>query len=153
MTWNYLQRAKKDAKRQATSRFSDYFTIWDKRFSFLIRFTPNIWLQSFEHCFTENDGHSRDSNISIASCVFFMGYNIYFFLSEFWVKNINKSQDSRERESLIFLAPPYHFHPLPKSFGLQRLQLSERFNDERGRRKRTQEPHYILLYQNLYKSK
>ena len=82
-----------------------------------------------------------------------MGYNIYFFLSGFRVKNINKSQDSRERERLFFFAPLYHFHPLRKSFGLQRLQLLEGFNDEQGRRKRIQEPYYILLYQNLYKSK
>ena len=27
-TWNYLQRAKRDLKRSATSRFWDYFTIW-----------------------------------------------------------------------------------------------------------------------------
>ena len=52
-----------------------------------------------------------------------------------------------------FLAPLYHFHPRRKSFGLQRLQLSERFNDERGRRRRIQEPYYILLYENFYKSK
>ena len=154
MTWTYLQRAKKkDAKRQSTSRLSDYFTIWGKRFSFLTSFPPNIWLQSFEHCITENHGHGRASNISIVSCIFFMGCNIYFFLSGFRVKNINKLQDSRERERLLFLALPYHSHLLRKSFSLQRLQLSERFNDKRGCRKQIQEPYYILLYQNLYKSK
>ena len=102
MTWTYLQQAKKDAKRQATSRFWDYFTIWGKRFSSLIDFPSNIWLQSFEHCFTENHGHIRASNISLVSCVFFMGYSVYFFLSGFRVKNINKSQNSRERERLFF---------------------------------------------------
>ena len=61
--------------------------LWGKRFSYLIRFPPNTWLQSFEHCLTENHGHSSASIISIVSCVFFMGYNIYFFLSGFCVKN------------------------------------------------------------------
>ena len=134
-------------KKQGISRFSDYFTKWGKRFSSLIRFLPNIWWQSFEHCFTENHGHSRASNISIVSCVFFMGYNIYFFLSGFRVKNSNKSQDSREREKLFFFGsslPPIHL--LCRLFGLQRLQLLERFNDERGRRKQIQERYYILLY-------
>ena len=82
------------------------------------------------HCFTENHGNSRASNVSIVSCVFFMEYNIYFFLCGFRVKNINKSQDSRERERLFFFASLYHFHLVRKSFGLQPLQLSERFNDE-----------------------
>ena len=84
---------------------------------------------------------------------FFMGHNIYFFLSGFHVKNINKSQDNMERERLFFFAPLYYFYPLCKSFDLQHLQLSERFNDERGRHKWIQEPYYILLYQNLYKIK
>ena len=82
-----------------------------------------------------------------------MEYNIYFF--SVWVscQEHNKSQDSSERERPFFFAPFHHFHPLRISFGLKRLQLLERFNDERGRRKRIQEPYYILLYQNLYKSK
>ena len=135
-------------KQQATSRFSDYFTIWGKRFSSLTCFPPNICLQSFEHCFTENHGHSRASNISIVSCVFFMGYNIYFFLPGFCVKNINKSQNSRERERLFSFSSP----PIPSTsqlLGLQHLQLSKRFNDEQGCCKWIQEPYYILLYQNL----
>ena len=69
---------RKDAKWPTTSRFSDYFTIWGKRFSSLTRFPPNIWLQSFEYCFTENHGQSRASRISILSCVIFTGYKIYF---------------------------------------------------------------------------
>ena len=44
---------RKDAKQPTTSRFSDYFTIWGKRFSSLTRFPPNIWLQSFERCFSK----------------------------------------------------------------------------------------------------
>ena len=35
--------------------------MWDKRFSSLTRFPPNIWLQSFEHCFTENHSDNRAS--------------------------------------------------------------------------------------------
>ena len=99
MTLTYLQRAKKDAKWKATSRFSDYFTIWGKRFSSLTRFPPNIWLQSFKHCFTENHGENSVKHLLSCvkrqlSCVFFTGYKIYFFLSGFRV--------SRERERLLF---------------------------------------------------
>ena len=42
---------RKDVKQPTTRKISDYFTIWGKRFSSLTRFPPNIWLQSFEHCF------------------------------------------------------------------------------------------------------
>ena len=134
---------RKDTKRPTTSRFSNYFTIWDKRFTSLTRFPPNIWLQSFEHWFM--DSHGENSIKYQLSCVFFTGYKIYFFLSGFCV--------SRERERLLFLAPPYHFHPLCKLFGLQRLHLSERFNDEQRLCKWIQDPYYISYYQNLYKSK
>ena len=89
-TWNDPQRVRhnlqwpehtyneqrKDAKRPTTSRFSDYFTIWGKRFSSLTRFPPNIWLQSFKHCFTENHGENRASSIFYhASSV---NYHVYF---------------------------------------------------------------------------
>ena len=104
MTLTYLEQAKKDVKRRATSRFSDYFTIWDKRFSSLIRFPPNIWLQSFEHCFTENHGHCRASDISIVSCVSFMRYNIYFFLSGFRVKNITKITGQQGKGEVVFFS-------------------------------------------------
>ena len=94
-TWNDLQQLrnnqqrpentcneqKKDAKRPTTSRFPDYFTIWGNRFSSLTCFYPNIWLQSFEHCFTENHGENRAPNISILSCVFITGYKIYGILT------------------------------------------------------------------------
>ena len=99
MTWTYLQQ-RKDAKWLTTSRFSDYFTIWGKWFSSLTHFPPNIWLYSFKHCFTENHGENRASCIDHhASSVtyhvyFFMGYKIYFFLSEFHVQ--------RESERLLF---------------------------------------------------
>ena len=80
-TRTYLQQAKKDAKRPTTSRFWDYFTIWGNRFSSLTCFQPNIWLQSFEHCFMENYGENRAPNISILSCVFITGYKIYGILT------------------------------------------------------------------------
>ena len=72
ITWTYLQRAK---ERRETTRFSEYFTIWGKRFSSLTCFPPNIWLQSFEHCFMENRGENRASSIYHASSV---SYHVYF---------------------------------------------------------------------------
>ena len=86
---------RKDAKRPTTSRFSDYFTIWGKRFSSLTFFSNNIWLQSFEHCFTENHVENGVSTWFKHQlwCVFFTGYKIYLFLSGFRV--------SRERERLF----------------------------------------------------
>ena len=123
MTWTYLEQAKKDAKRHATSRFSDYFTIWDKRFSSLIRFPPNIWLQSFEHCFTENHGHSRASDISIVSCVSFMGYNICFFLSGFRVKNITKIT-GQQGKGEVFL---FFFWLLSTTFNCSQIVWSSAF--------------------------
>ena len=80
-TLTYLQRAKKDSKQPTTTRFWDYFTIWGNRFSSLTCFQPNIWLQSFKHCFTENHGENRVPNISILSCVFITGYKIYGILT------------------------------------------------------------------------
>ena len=68
-----------------------------------------------------------------------------FFLSGFPVENIYKSQNSRERKRLLFLASFYHFHLLHKMFSLQPLHLSERFNDERGLQKRIQELYYIFF--------
>ena len=63
--WNDQQQADFDF---------DYFIIWGNRFSSLTRFILNIWLQSFEHFFTENHGENRAPNISILSCVFITGY-------------------------------------------------------------------------------
>ena len=74
-----FNKKKQDAKRPTTSRFRYYFEIWGKRFSFLTRFPPNIWLQSFKHCFTENHGKNRASNISILSCVFLRDIRFIFF--------------------------------------------------------------------------
>ena len=53
--WTYKQREKKDAKAPPPSRFQDYITVLDNRFSSLTCFLPNIWLQSFKHCFMENE--------------------------------------------------------------------------------------------------
>ena len=118
-TWTYLQRAKKRHKTTGNKQIFRYFTIQGKRFSSLIYFPPNIWLQWFEHCFMKNHGHNRASNISIVSSVFFMGYKIYFYLSGFHVKKINKSQDSRERERLLFF-----FSSLPLPPVWQMVQFS-----------------------------
>ena len=100
VTWTYLRQAKKkkDANRP-TSRFSDYFTTWAKRFSSLTYFPLNIWLQSFENCFTENEGESRVSSIyHHASSV---NYHVYFYriLDLFFLFGF---QVSRERERLLF---------------------------------------------------
>ena len=53
--WTYQKREKKDVKPPPTSRFQDYITVLDNRFSSLTRFLPNIWWQSLEHCFMENE--------------------------------------------------------------------------------------------------
>ena len=133
---------RKDAKRLTTSRFWDYFTIWGKRFSSLSRFPPNIWLQSFEHCFTENHGENRASNIHYhASSV---NYHVYF-LRDIRLIFFCLGFLSAGKGRGYYLAPLFHFYPLCKSFGLQRLHLSERFNDEWGLCKRIQEPYYIFL--------
>ena len=72
-TWNYPQQVRldlqwpehtyneqrKDVKRSTTSTFSDYVTMWSKQFPSLTFFSPNIWLQSFEHCFTKNQIRSE----------------------------------------------------------------------------------------------
>ena len=143
MTEHTHNEQRKETKRPTTSRFSNYFTIWDKRFTSLTRFPPNIWLQSFEHCFTESHGENRGSSIYChASSV---NYHVYFLQDTRFIFFLSGFCVSRERERLLFLAPPYHFHLLRKSFGLQHLHLSERFNDEQGLCKRIQEPYYIFL--------
>ena len=76
-TQTYLQQQKKGAK-WPTSRFWDYFTLWGNWFSSLTHFQPNILLQSFMSCFTENHGENRVPNISILSWAFITGYKIYW---------------------------------------------------------------------------
>ena len=68
----------------------------------------------------------------------------YFFLSGFPFKNIQESQNRRERRKLFF-GSSLPFHSLPKLFRLQRSQLLERFKDERRRCKRIQEPHSVFF--------
>ena len=60
MIWTYLQQAKKDTKMPSS----------------LTRFPPNIWLQSFEYCFTENLGENRAPSIyyHLSS----VNYHVYF---------------------------------------------------------------------------
>ena len=50
----YNEQKKNNTKQPTARRFSDYFTLWDNQFSSLTSFQPQIWLQLFEHCFTEN---------------------------------------------------------------------------------------------------
>ena len=63
-------------KRPTASIFSQYFTILGKRFSPLTFFLSNIWLLSFECCFTENHSENR------ASSIYYYGssinYHMYF---------------------------------------------------------------------------
>ena len=135
MTWTYLQRAMKRRETTSKKQIFRLFKIWVKWFSSLTRFPPKIWLQSFKHCFTVVS--------SIYYYVSSINYNVYFLwaigLFSVWVLC------QQGKGEAIILAPLFHFHPLFKSFGLQCLHLSERFNDERGLSKHIQEPHYIFL--------
>ena len=73
-TRTYLQRAKKIRKTTNNKQILRLFYTRGNRFSSLTRFQPKIWLQSFEHCFTENHSENRAPNISILSCLFITGY-------------------------------------------------------------------------------
>ena len=73
---------------------------------------------------------------SIIICIFYVISDLLFSV---WV---SRQQGKGEA---IFFAPLYHFHPLRRSFGFQRLHLSQRFNDERALCKRIQEPYYVFL--------
>ena len=131
-TWNTLKQVRhnlqwpehtyneqrKYAKWTTTSRFSDYFTIWGKQFSSLTHFPPTIWLQLFEHCFTENLGENKAS--SIYYHVSSINYHVNFL---------------RDIRFIFFWV----------SFGLQHFHLLEEFNDEWGLHKQIQEPYYIFL--------
>ena len=61
-------------------------------------------------------------------------------------RTLTNHRTAGKGRAYFFFASLYHFQPLHKSFNLQRLQLWERFNDERGRRKWIQEPHYIPTF-------
>ena len=85
---------------------------------------------------TEHQASIIMRQASIITCIFYGIYDLFFPV---WV-----SCQQGKGEAII-LAPLFHFHPLRKSFGLQRLHLSKRFNDERGLRKRIQEPCYSFV--------
>ena len=72
VTSTYLQQAKK--KMQIDQQQADFQIILQYRANgSLLSFPPNIWLQSFKHCFMENHDENRVSSISILSFVFFYG--------------------------------------------------------------------------------
>ena len=139
---------KEDAKWPTTSWFSDYFAIWDKRFSSDTFSTQH--LVAIIWALLHRMMVKTERQASLYYHVYFQQGTIdLFFLSGFPVENIYKSQNSRERKRLLFLASFYHFHPLHKMFSLQPLHLSEWFNDERGLQKRIQELYYIFLLSKL----
>ena len=139
MTWPYLQGVKK--RRETTNNkqilrlfynigqyvlFSNLFST--QHLVAIIRALlhgESWWKQSVKHLLSWVKHQ--------LSCVFFTGYKIY--LISVWVSC------QQEKREAILLALLFHFHPLRKSFGLQRLHLSVRFNDKRGLRKRIQEPY------------
>ena len=65
-TTTYNQQ-RNNLKQPTASSVWHYFTIWDIPFSSFTIFPPNIWLQSFEHCFTENHDENRAPNIYMLS--------------------------------------------------------------------------------------
>ena len=154
MTWNEPQwvrhnlqwpectynEQRKDAKQPTASSFADYFTIWGQWFSSLTRFPPNIWLQSFEHCFTENHGQNSVKHLLLCikhqlSCVIFTGYTTFFCLG---FMSAGKGRDYSFSSSL----------PLPPSsqivWSLAIAFIGEVYN-EWGLYKWNQEPYYIFL--------
>ena len=77
MTWTYLLQAK---KRRKTTNNKQIFRLFYSMgqlglFSSLL---PNIWLQSFEHYFTEDPGGSR------ASSIYYYGSSINYHLYFLW---------------------------------------------------------------------
>ena len=139
MTWTYLQRAKKRRKTINNKQILRLFYGMGQTVLFSNTFSTqhlvavirallhgeSWWKQSVKHLLSWVKHQ--------LSCVFFTGYKIY--LISVWVSC------QQEKREAILLALLFHFHPLRKSFGLQRLHLSVRFNDKRGLRKRIQEPY------------
>ena len=121
-TWNDLQRVRNDMKHFAKLHF--FHSAYGCSHSGIA--SRRIMVKK------ECQASIIMGQASIIMCIFFTGYRIYLFLSGFRV--------SREREPIL-VALVFHFHPLRKSFDLQRLHLSERFNDEQGLFKRIQEPY------------
>ena len=143
MTWTYLQRAKKRCETTNNKQIFRLFYNMGQTILFSNTFSTqhlvavirvllhreSWWKQSIKHLLSWVKRQ--------LSCVFFTGYKIYFF--SVWVSCQQGKGDA------IILTPLFHFPLLCKSFGLQRLHLLERFNDERGLYKRIQEPYYIFL--------
>ena len=141
-TWAYLQQAKKRHKTTNNKQIFRLFYNVGQTLLFSNTFSTQhlvavIWkLLHGESWWKQSIKHLLSCTKHQLSCVFFMGYKIYFFLSEFCV--------SREGEAII-LAPLFHFHPLHKSFDLQHLHISDRFNDQQGLCKRIKEQYYMFL--------
>ena len=117
--------------------------MWGNWFSSLPWFPLDIWLQSFKHCFMENHGENKASSTyyhlpSINYHVYFL-QDIRFIFFSVWVSC------QQGKGKAIILAPLFHFHLLPKLFGLQYFHFSERFDDEQELRKWIHEPYYIFF--------
>ena len=70
MTWNiYYNKQTKKPKSTYNKQILKLFCNISSLLSSLTSFLPNIWLQSFEHCFMENHDENR-APIYILSCVF-----------------------------------------------------------------------------------
>ena len=116
----------------------------------LTRFPTNIWLQSFEYCFTEIHGENRTSSIYYhASSV---NYHVHFLRDIRLIFSAGFPL-SMERERLFFNSSL----PLPPAsknrsvFGVSIYQRDLMMNEDfaSGSRNRTT----FFYYQNLYKSK
>ena len=74
MTWKCLQQAK---KRRKTTNNKQILRLFYNN-----NFPPNIWFQSFEHCFTENHGGNRVPGIyyhaSSVNCHMYFFWDIRF---------------------------------------------------------------------------
>ena len=96
-------------------------------FSSLTRFLPNIWLQSFEYWFTENNGENRASSIYYHAPSF--NYHVYF-LRDTWFNFFCFGFVSTGKGRGYFLAPLYHFHLLQKIVRSSPLVFIGQFHDE-----------------------
>ena len=147
MIWTYLHWAKRIRETNNNKQIFRLFynmgqkVLFSSTFSYqhlvaviqALLFGESRWKQSIKHLLSCVKGQ--------LSCVFFKGHKAYFF-------SVCVLCQEGKGEAII-LAPLFHFHPLHKSFGLQRLYLLERFNDERGLRRQIQEPYYIFLLSKL----
>ena len=88
--WNYLQEKKKTdrkkKKKNSMQKRSEttsneqilrlFYNVGQSVF-FSNMFSPNICLQSFEHCLMEIRSKNRAPNTYTLACVFITGFNIY----------------------------------------------------------------------------